>query len=147
MFAPRALALVLLALGGAAATPTWSISAAPASRWTVEACSSIAGLSANKRSALATEGFTRCVNAHGVLAVSKADCNCDNNLLYIANIMSEILDPNLDGVVDLATTVSARLNSFDGTDATKPLLVCGKDSAGEEITTSAGATYPSHHCS
>lgn len=109
------LAAVLLSLGAATATtPAWSISAAPASRWSVEACTSIAGLSANKRSALATEGFTRCLNAHGVLVVSKADCNCDNNLLYIANIMSEILDPNLDGVVDLATTVSARLNSFDG---------------------------------
>ena len=106
----------------------------PASRYTVETCASIAGLSANKKAALAAEGLTRCVNALGLLITSNAACNCDNNLLYAANFVSEILDTDLDGKVDLESTFNTYLNNFDGLDGAKPLVVCGATAAAESLT-------------
>ena len=109
----------------------------PTTRYTVEACASIAGLSANKKAALAAEGLTRCVNALGVLITSNAACNCDNNLLYAANYVSEILDTDLDGKVDLEAMFNTHLNSFDGGDGPKPLQVCGATAAAESLTTNS----------
>jgi cysteine-rich repeat protein len=109
----------------------------PTSSYTVEACASIAGLSDNKRAALAAEGLTRCVNALGVLLTSNAACNCDNNLLFAANYVSEILDTDLDGAVDLLATFNTHLNNFDGDDGAKPLVICGATQAAEELTTNS----------
>ena len=109
----------------------------PTSRYTVEACTSIAGLSANKKAALAAEGLTRCVNALGMLITSNAACNCDNNLLYAANYVSEILDTDLDGAVDLQATFNTHLNNFDGGDGPKPLQICGATAAAESLTTNS----------
>ena len=109
----------------------------PNSRYTVETCASIAGLSVNKKAALAAEGLTRCVNANGVLITSNAACNCDNNLLYAANFVSEILDTDLDGKVDLETTFNTYVNNFDGLDGAKPLVVCGATAAAEALTTNS----------
>jgi len=109
----------------------------PTSRYTVETCASIAGLSTNKKAALAAEGLTRCINANGVLITSNAACNCDNNLLYAANFVSEILDTDLDGKVDLETTFNWYVNNFDGLDTKKPLVVCGANQAAEALTTNS----------
>ena len=113
------------------------LSTPPPSRYTVEACASIAGLSANKKAALAAEGLTRCVNALGLLITSNAACNCDNNLLTAANFVSEILDTDLDGKADLETTVNTYVNNFDGGDNPKPLQVCGASAADESLTTNS----------
>ena len=109
----------------------------PTTRYTVEACASIAGLSSNKKAALAAEGLTRCVNALGLLITSNAACNCDNNLLYAANYVSEILDTDLDGKVDLESTFNTHLNNFDGGDGPKPLQICGATAAAESLTTNS----------
>merc|ERR1719424_2379775 len=121
----------------AAAGPFTQLPMPPTSRYTVEACASIAGLSANKKAALAAEGLTRCVNALGVLITSNAACNCDNNLLYAANFVSEILDTDLDGKADLETTVNTYVNNFDGGDNPKPLQGCGASAADESLTTNS----------
>ena len=118
----------------------------PISRHTVETCASIAGLSANKKAALAAEGLTRCVNALGLLITSNAACNCDNNLLYAANYVSEILDTDLDGKVDLEAMFNTHLNSFDGGDGPKPLQVCGATAAAESLTTNSPYLGTSMSC-
>ena len=118
----------------------------PTSRYTVETCASIAGLSSNKKAALAAEGLTRCVNALGVLITSDAACNCDNNLLYAANYVSEILDTDLDGAVDLQATFDTHVNNFDGLDGPKPLILCGATAAAESLKTQSAYLGYSMSC-
>ena len=98
------MSLLCCVVAGSPQPPFAQVPTPPSSRYTVETCASIAGLSQNKKAALAAEGLTRCINALGVLITSNAACNCDNNLLYAANYVSEILDTNSDGVVDLQAT-------------------------------------------
>jgi hypothetical protein len=133
----------------ALAVPTFVISAAPATIFKVEPCSSIAGLSAAKRASLATEKIDKCVNALGLLIASHEGCNCDNNLIQAANYAAQFIDTDNDGIADLLTSVASNIDSFDGETAKKPVLLCGKDGKDEEFSEDGDANDvlgPSFSC-
>ena len=116
------------------AAATFVLSVAPASVFKVESCSTVNGLSDAKRAQLKTESIDRCVNAFGLLIASSDGCNCDNNLLQVANYAAQFMDTDNDGKADLASQVSASVDSFDGKDTPKLMILCGKDSDHEEFS-------------
>jgi len=121
---------------------THVFSLTPTSRFRVELCSQIAGLSGRKRSVLtAWDAQARCVNAFGLLVAAKADCKCDSNMLLAANYFAQNVDTDGDGTIDLVADLAKHVSSFDGTDNKKPVILCGKDSASEVITSDAAEQY------
>lgn len=124
----------------------------PESSFSVEACSTIAGLASAKRTALADNAYTNCINVFGALIIghsSSSTCGAINNMIFLANIVAELLDANLDGAPDDADVV-AYIDSFSKS-APTPVLIVGcsqqQEEAPEAVMNTVGHTMSSqgHH--
>lgn len=88
-----------------ARVPLNQLSFAPSSCFKLEPCEDMTELFEAKKSTLAANGYTQCVKVFGALLVAKTGCDCENKMIYGANYLAQLLDPNKDGVKDEAMFV------------------------------------------
>eukprot|EP00931_Biecheleriopsis_adriatica_P048596 TRINITY_DN28097_c0_g1_i1.p1 TRINITY_DN28097_c0_g1~~TRINITY_DN28097_c0_g1_i1.p1 ORF type:complete len:405 (-),score=35.87 TRINITY_DN28097_c0_g1_i1:283-1497(-) len=124
------------------------LTSAPSSSFSVEDCATIAGLASAKRTALVDNSYTKCINVFGVLIIghsASSTCGATNSMIFLANVVAELLDTNLDGAADDANVV-AHIDSFSNC-AQTPVLIVGctqqQEEAPEGVMNSVGHTMSS----
>jgi hypothetical protein len=98
----------------------------PESPFTVEDCASIPNLSSGKRAALAENSITKCINVYRVLIAGHSGssaCGAENNMLFMANLLAEMLDVDMEGTPTDPKVVQP-LQNF-GNISAAPFLLAG----------------------
>lgn len=112
----------------------------PQTIFAVEDCASMAGLSSAKKSALASRSITKCINVYGALVAGNsgvAACGAENNMIFLANTIAELLDTNLQGTPTDAN-VAKLVQNFDD-DTARDFMLAGCTTEEEDFETSGTA--------